>query len=144
MTDQSGTSNTADWQAKWWDLAKSARQAQIDYGRWIVNTLWLMHSGAVAGLLAKWGGNGAIPYKESIGFFIAGIVFAFATASNAWLNFTISSDIFLRFTYAGERWSSTDVEKHWKWLKASMYVAILCVCASILCLIVGAGLVIAG
>lgn len=138
----SSPAEAIDWQSKWWDLAKSAREAQINYGRWIVNTLWLMHSGAIVGFLSKWDGKSTIPNKAAVSCFVAGIVFAFATASIAWFNFTISDDIFRRFTYAGEKWDSTDVSKHWDWLKRTMYAAIGCVLISIMCLIFGAALII--
>ncbi len=139
----SNPTEVVDWPSRWWDLAKSAREAQINYGRWIVNTLWLMHSGSIAGLLSKWDGTNPIPHKAAVACFVAGIVFAFATASIAWFNFTIADDIFRRFTYAGEKWSSTDVSQQWDWVKYTMYAAIVCVFLSIVCLIAGASFIIA-
>lgn len=35
------------------ELLKSARAAQIEYGRWLVNTLWLMPPGTLVGLPFK-------------------------------------------------------------------------------------------
>jgi hypothetical protein len=127
-----------DFNGFWWDLSKSARQAQIEYGRWIVNTLWLMNSGAIAGLLIHWDGKGTVPHKVSIALFTVGIVFGFAAAAAAWLNFTISDDLFRRWGYAGASWASVDVEKNWKWMRRTMYAAIASVLISIGCMVAGA------
>jgi len=122
----------------WWESANSARVAQIEYGRWIVNTLWLMHSGAIAGILSKWDGKGIPPQSSALLFFVTGIILAFVTASIAWLNFTVADDWFRRWTYAGADWSDQKVEKHQVWLRRTMYGAIVAVVGSVLCLVLGA------
>jgi hypothetical protein len=129
---------TPPFNAIWFESSKSARTAQVDYGRWIVNTLWLMHSGAIAGLLAKWNGNGIPPQPSALKFFVAGIVLAFGTAAAAWLNFSIADVLFRKWTYAGDDWHSTDVTTCSKWLQRTMYIAIAAVAGSIICLIAGA------
>lgn len=130
-----------DMNVYWWDSAKLAWAAQVDYGRWIVNTLWLMHSGAIAGLLYKWSGQGDLPHKWAIGFLVAGILFAFGTAGAAWLNFTVAEDWFRRWTYARELWPVTEIEEHSVWLKRTKCVAIGCVGLSLLCLLAGAAII---
>lgn len=76
------------------ELLKSARAAQIEYGRWLTNTLWLMHSGAIVGLFSKIGTADHPPaYWSSVFWFVAGIVFAFMSAFSSWWNFTYSAKI---------------------------------------------------
>jgi hypothetical protein len=133
-----------DFNSIWWESAKLARTAQVDYGRWIVNTLWLMHSGAIAGLLTKWDGHSPVPYPTAITFFVAGIVLAFLTASFAWLNFTVSEAWFKSWTYAGDKWSFKPVDKHSRWLKWTTFTCVVAVGCSIACLIGGAVCILCG
>jgi len=130
-----------DLNVYWWDSAKLAWNAQVDYGRWIVNTLWLMHSGAIAGLLYKWSGQGVLPHKVAIGLFVAGILFAFGTAIAAWLNFTVAEDWFRRWTYARELWPETDISDHSAWLQRTKWVAVVCVGMSLFCLLGAAAVI---
>lgn len=84
------------------ELMKSARSAQIEYGRWLINTLWLMHSGAIVGLLFKaHAGDHPPPYSGALFWFVAGIVSAFAAAFAAWWNFTFAAALFQRWTNIG-------------------------------------------
>lgn len=77
------------------ELLKSARAAQIEYGRWLVNTLWLMHSGAIVGLVFKaHGGEHPPSYSGALFWFVAGIVSAFIAAFAAWWNFTFAAVLF--------------------------------------------------
>jgi len=138
MPDHPNEPSQPNANEKWWDISKVARAAQIEYGRWIVNTLWLMHSGAIAGLLTKWDGRGAFPHRLSLVCFALGIVFAFGTAAAAWLNFSVSEDHFKRLTDAGEKWRELSLDTHSKWMRWTTYFAIASVASSIVCLIVGA------
>lgn len=131
------SSRLPDFGAIWWETAKAAKAAQIEYGRWIVNTLWLMHSGAIAGLLSKWDGKTAPSQSTAIGFFVAGIVLAFATAALAWLNFTVADAWFRKWTFAGDNWAEQDVKTLSIWLQRSMYAAVACVGFSLFCLVIG-------
>lgn len=122
----------------WWDSAKLAWNAQVDYGRWIVNTLWLMHSGAVAGLLYKWDARAPLPQSTAISFFIFGIVLAFVTACAAWLNFSVAEHLFRRWTYSKDDWPNVPIDENTKWMKRTTYVAIGAALGSLACLVAGA------
>ncbi|HEY0329500.1 MAG TPA: hypothetical protein VGC77_10405 [Rhodopseudomonas sp.] len=77
------------------ELRKSAYSSQAEYGRWMINTLWLMHSGAIVGLLFKaHAGEHPPAYAGSLFWFVAGIVFAFIAAASAFWNFTFAAQLF--------------------------------------------------
>ena len=69
-----------------------ARTAQAEYGKWLINTLWLMHSGSIVGLLFKaHAGQSPPPYFSALWWFVAGIVLAFGAGFSAWWNFTFAA-----------------------------------------------------
>ncbi|WP_271588837.1 hypothetical protein [Bradyrhizobium sp. CCBAU 53415] len=70
------------------ELLKTSQATQIEYGRWLVNTLWLMHSGAIVGLLFK------AHVATTICGRVIGIVSAFVAAFVAWWNFTFPAVLF--------------------------------------------------
>lgn len=122
------------------ELLKSARSAQIEYGRWLVNTLWLMHSGAIVGLLFKaHAGEHPPPYSGALFWFVAGIVSAFVAAFAAWWNFTFAAVLFQ--TWTDVRMLSDS--NYWpqpakgKAMKATMWIAIAGGVGSLFCLVVG-------
>lgn len=69
--------------------------AQREYGKWMINTLYLMHAGAIVGLISKVQAGGPVPaYVYSIAWFIFGIVLAFAAAFSTWWNFTFAAEMY--------------------------------------------------
>lgn len=112
---------------------------QGEYGRWLINTLWLFHSGAIAGLLFKAGSSGPLPDPTSLVWFVAGMVLAFGAGFAAWCNFTF-------VTCQLQRWANhqmlTDPAcwpkggPDWK-IPFSMWVAIGFGVLSLFCLVGG-------
>jgi hypothetical protein len=90
----SETTEASEPASFWSDLAKTASDAQVQYGRWIINTLWLMHSGAIAGLATKWDAHETLPFKSSFVCFGLGILLAFAAAIFSWFNFTFATNLY--------------------------------------------------
>jgi len=122
------------------ELLKSARSAQIEYGRWLINTLWLMHSGAIVGLLFK-AHTGEHPpaYSAALFWFVVGIVAAFASAFAAWWNFTFAAVLFqswadVRMLHDPKYWH---VQKPGKGMFVTMWIAMIGGLASLGCLLVG-------
>lgn len=66
------------------------RQMQAEYGKWIVSSILVLHSGAIGGLLYKFdlikGSAG------SLWWFVIGIALAIGTGFVAWLNFTFADE----------------------------------------------------
>ncbi len=122
------------------ELLKSARSAQIEYGRWLINTLWLMHSGAIVGLLFKaHSGEHPPAYASALFWFVVGIVAAFAAGFAAWWNFTFAAVLFqswadVRMLNDPKYWP---VQKSGKGMIVTMWIAILGGLASVGCLVVG-------
>lgn len=122
------------------ETQRSARASQIEYGKWLVNTLWLMHSGSIVGLLFKAHVGGTPPpYLGAIWWFVAGIVFAFGAGFSAWWNFTFSTLYFhkladYRMLSAREFWPKPERSRH---MLATMWVAIACGVLSLVCLLGG-------
>lgn len=88
------------------ELRKSSYASQAEYGRWMINTLWLMHSGAIVGLLFKAHvGEHPPAYAGSLFWFVVGIVFAFIAAFSAFWNFTFAAQLF--HTWADARMLSS-------------------------------------
>lgn len=122
------------------ELLKSARAAQIEYGRWLVNTLWLMHSGAIVGLLFKaHSGEHPPSYSVALFWFVAGIVSAFIAAFAAWWNFTFAAVLFhswtdVRMLSDSKYWPQPDKGKG---MKVTMWIAITGGIGSLICLVVG-------
>jgi hypothetical protein len=122
------------------ELLKSARSAQIEYGRWLINTLWLMHSGAIVGLLFKaHAGEHPPPYSGALFWFVAGIVSAFVAAFAAWWNFTFAAVLFhrwadVRMLHDPTHWPA---QKPGKGMVVMMWIAIMGGVASLGCLVFG-------
>lgn len=122
------------------ELLKIARSAQVEYGRWLVNTLWLMHSGAIVGLLFKVHvGEHPPSYTAALFWFVAGIVFAFVAAFAAWWNFTFAAVFFqswadVRMLTDSQYWPT---RKSAKSLQVTMWLALAGGIASLGCLVIG-------
>ena len=68
-------------------IRDAALRTQMEYGRWLVSTLVLLHSGALAGLLFK--AEALRPdYLVLFWIFLAGILFALSSGFATWLNAT--------------------------------------------------------
>jgi hypothetical protein len=122
------------------ELLRSARSAQIEYGRWLINTLWLMHSGAIVGLLFKAHvGEHPPPYSGALFWFVAGIVWAFVAAFAAWWNFTFAAILFQRWVNVWIHHESPDrsIEKPGKGMWVTMWISIVGGIASLGCLVIG-------
>ena len=57
------------------EYAEFARKLQSEYGKWLITTLYLVHAGAIAGLLFKHSAVAALPYLAALWLFVAGLVF---------------------------------------------------------------------
>ncbi|CAN0510468.1 unnamed protein product, partial [Phaeothamnion confervicola] len=67
---------------------------QAEYGKWIVVTLLFLHTSAIAGLLYK---SQVSENRIPIVCFALGSVFAVLTGGSAWVNFSASMRIYIKF-----------------------------------------------
>lgn len=124
------------------EASRFSAEKQADYGKWLVNTLWLMHSGAIAGLLFKASATSPPPFLGALWWFVSGIALAFAAGFAAWWNFTFAYKQY-------ERWADPSMlNDASKWPKdtdpritATMWVAVTCGVISVFCLLAGAAAV---
>jgi hypothetical protein len=63
------------------------RKAQSEHSKWLINTLYLLHSGSIAGLLYRVPANELGKFACSISWFIAGVAFAFLAGLGTWANY---------------------------------------------------------
>ncbi|TIO30413.1 hypothetical protein [Mesorhizobium sp.] len=137
------------------DLKESQRatfQIAADYGRWLIASLLLVHSGALFGLFSLLNSFANQPtslqmYKAPVWCFVAGLLLALASGFCAWINWSMHS-----FNYR----SSARYDMLWdpeKWVDPPHYVtgldvtnwgSIVCGLLSALCVAGGAALILHG
>jgi hypothetical protein len=122
------------------DMQKHATTMQAEYGKWMINTLYLLHGGAIAGLLAK-AAPGVTPiYLSSLWWFVGGIVCSMCAALAAWWNFTFAARIY----YQSADYRMLTDKAHWPKIprsmatRATMILGMLAGLSSIACLVLGA------
>ncbi|MFZ5736057.1 MAG: hypothetical protein ACOY6K_04140 [Pseudomonadota bacterium] len=117
-----------------------AISAQIDYGKWLISSLLLMHSSAIAGLIFKAGNNGAPPYLYATGWFVFGILLALASGFSAWWNFTFAARQY-------DHWSNPNMLiDRTKWpsyqlapgIASTLWTSVVCGIGSVFCIPAGA------
>jgi hypothetical protein len=69
------------------DFRGRAFDAQVQYGRWILNSLLLINGGSILAI-TQTGPLAARLFRDSGSWFIAGIAFTFVAAGAAWLNWS--------------------------------------------------------
>jgi len=118
--------------------------AQSEYGKWLVNTLWLMHSGALVGLLFRSPG-GRPEYLGSLWWFVIGIALAFGAGFAAWWNFTFATDLYSKWakvsmlTNPADQPTEDPVQS--LKIKITMWIAVVAGVLSLCCLLGGAAAV---
>lgn len=127
------------------DIQKIAVGAQVGYGRWLINSLWLMHSGAIVGLIFKSSGSAPPPYLGAIWWFIAGIAFAFFAGFAAWLNFSMfwekhAAWADVRMLTNPKHWPRPDPKYSFR-IRFTLRTSVGCGVLSLACLIGGAAAV---
>jgi len=107
---------------------RHALTIQAEYGKWLINTLYLLHGGTVVGLLSKAPLRGPSPlYMDSLLWFGAGIIAALFAAFATWWNWTFAIQVYS--TMANPKMLVS--QDHWpalpntKKITASMWVAIV-------------------
>lgn len=115
------------------------RKTQAEHSKWLINTLYLLHSGAIAGILIRVPPERLSPFIQPLSWFIVGIALAFVTAFAAWLNYR-----YFIFTYselaarARESRSSDEPPRSTKLVALTENLALLIFFGSFACLLVGA------
>lgn len=127
------------------DMQRIAVGAQLEYGRWLINTLWLMHSGAIVGLVFRSSGSAPPAYLGAIWCFVAGVALAFLAGFAAWCNFSIFWEQFakwadVRMLTHREHWPKSD-PRYSFWIRFTLLASVGCGLLSLACLLGGAAAV---
>jgi hypothetical protein len=114
--------------------------AQIDYGKWLISSLFLMHGSAIAGLAFKASGPTAPPYLFAVSWFVAGIVLALGAGFAAWWNFSFATRQYDDWANPNmlinpANWPSTPTVRG---VEATKWISIACGLLSVACLVAGA------
>ncbi|QUS39543.1 hypothetical protein RPMA_12375 [Tardiphaga alba] len=91
------------------DARAAAFNAQVDHGKWLISSLFLIHGSAIAGLVFRSTTAGAPPYLSAVSWFVAGIILALASGFTTWCNFGIAAQQY-------DEWADPNVladVKHW-------------------------------
>jgi len=111
------------------ELYKSVLSTQSAYGRWIFNVLWLVHSGALAGLIAAkaTGKLGDHTNWNALGPFVLGIVFAIAASFAMWWSFSYAVKE-VHEAIRQDRWPEWSNKSMWTYNVAALFgiVSLLC------------------
>lgn len=112
---------------------------QSEYGKWLISTLLLVHGAAIGGLLSKAPAS-APSYLHALWWFIFGIVLALGSGFAAYWNFTFAGQHYLK----NSDYRMLNDRSHWpadnfgKGITTTMWLAMACGIASVVCLIAGA------
>ena len=119
------------------------RKTQAEHSKWLINTLYLLHSGAIAGILYKVPIERISNFVGSLTCFATGLALAYLTALATWINykFYISAHIESLKTIRENRWSAeTTPTKNIVLTNRTEKLALLVGIASFMCLLIGAHL----
>lgn len=111
---------------------------QAEHSKWLINTLYLLHSGAIAGILARAPVNAVSTYSCAIGWFAVGLALAFFAGLATWFNYRcmiVSCSKILGDIRTGA--FTGDITKYARWPKRTEIVALVLGLTSFACLIVG-------
>lgn len=109
------------------EMRRLAFGAQVEYGRWLISSIFLMHGSAIAGLAFKAAATGAPPYLLAISWFVAGLVFALASGFAAWWNFSLAAEQYNNWAqpmmmFDRAHWPMA--ARHGAWITATKWLAV--------------------
>ncbi len=125
---------------KMMDARAQSFTAQIDYGKWLISSLLLIHGSAIGGLAFKASGPAPPPYLFAMIWFVAGIVLALGAGFAAWWNFSIGMQHY-------DKWANPNMLVNpTSWpaapafggMEATRWASIACGLLSVACLVAGA------
>ena len=117
------------------------RKTQAEHSKWLINTLYLLHSGAIAGILSRMPIERIPQFVSSLKWFVIGLALAFLAGLATWSNY----DWFIR-TYlelikrirSGQWKPDDDLPKIAKLVGLTAWIALTVGLASFACLVIGA------
>lgn len=116
------------------------RKTQADHSKWLINTLYLLHSGAIAGVVSRMPIEKIPLFVNSVIWFVIGLALAFLAGLATWANY----DIYIR-AYSEmikrirrDQWKPDELPKIAKFVSLSAWLALLLGLASFVCLAIGA------
>jgi hypothetical protein len=121
------------------------RKTQAEHSKWLINTLYLLHSGAIAGIVSRVSTDKLPQFVGSLKWFVFGLALAFLAGLATWSNYEFFnftySELIKRIRYG--QWIAGDLPKSARLVAWSSYIALALGLASFFCLIIGAFLTLA-
>ncbi|PZV35989.1 hypothetical protein [Mesorhizobium kowhaii] len=134
------------------DSQRATFQVAAEWGRWLIASLVLVHSGALFGMFSLLNNAATQPttlqaFKAPVWCFVVGLLLAFASGFFAWINWSMHS-----FNYASQArydmlWDSekwVDPPHYARGLDITNWGSIVSGLLSALCIAVGAALILHG
>ncbi len=116
------------------------RKIQSEYSRWLINTLYLLHSGAIVGIISRAPIEKIPQYSNSLWWFVCGLALAFLTGLATWSNYELYVRAHLEVIkhIRERRWHPGQRVKAAMWTHYTTFIALAVGLASFVCLLAGA------
>jgi|GEM_PF-4059278 len=116
------------------------QKTQAEHGKWLINTLYLLHSGAIVALLSKVPSDSIAILAAPLKWFISGIALAFLAGLATWTNYywLIKAYSEMISTIRSKRWRPGEFPSSVQFVSITMWIALTVGLASFFCLLAGA------
>lgn len=118
------------------------RKTQAEHSKWLINTLYLLHSGSIAGILTRAPPDKLSQFAVSLWWFVAGVALAFFAGLATWINYhwfnRTYSDLIKMIRQ--RHWRPNELPKSARFVAATQWAALCVGLLSFGCLLIGAGL----
>ena len=116
------------------------RKTQAEHSKWLINTLYLLHSGAIAGILSRMPLEKIPQFVGPLKWFASGLALAFLAGLATWSNYELFNLTYSQLIKRIRRseWVAGDLPKSAKFVSWSAWIALAVGLASFGCLVIGA------
>jgi hypothetical protein len=116
------------------------RKTQAEYSKWLINTLYLLHSGSIAGVIYRAPSDKLVQFIVPLSWFVAGVALGFLAGLATWTNyhwFNIAYSDMIKLVRRSE-WQDGVLPNSVKYVAITQWLALGVGLLSFVCLIVGA------
>lgn len=116
------------------------QKTQADHSKWLINTLYLLHSGAIAGIISRLPIEKISQFASCLTWFAVGLAFAFLAGLATWSNYDLFNRTYLELIrrIRLNEWRSGEIPNIAKWVGVTAWLALALGLASFGCLLIGA------
>ncbi len=118
------------------------RKAQAEHSKWLINTLYLLHSGSIAGIITRSPTDKLPLFVGSLSWFVGGVAFAFLAGLATWTNYfwfnRAYSDLIKSIRLL--KWQAGVLPSSVKFVSWTQWLALSVGSVSFACLLIGASL----